>query len=81
MVVRVLAFARIRELLGFAEQPMAVRQGASARELWYGLLVKIPQLETLADSTRIAVNGKISELDTTLSEGDEVAFLPPVGGG
>ncbi len=81
MVVRVLAFARIRELLGFSEESMGLRQGAVAREIWDRLVVRAPQLEGLTGSTRLAVNGKLVAFETPLNHNDEVAFLPPVGGG
>ena len=40
-----------------------------------------PSIEALAESTRIARNGRIVMRTQPLSEGDELALLPPVGGG
>ena len=37
--------------------------------------------ETVHYSFRMAVNNEISDEDTTLKDGDEVAFLPPFAGG
>ncbi len=81
MVVRVLAFARIRELLEFSEESITLAEPTSARELWNRLVVRFPKLAELADSTRVARNGKIAAFDNDLRDGDEVALLPPVGGG
>jgi len=39
------------------------------------------QGELLERTVRIAVNGEITAGDIALSNGDEIAFLPPVGGG
>lgn len=39
-----------------------------------------PDLEFLEDrSIRVAINRRWAHWDTPLSEGDEVAFLPPLG--
>ncbi len=81
MNVRVLAFARIREIVGFAEREIAAPDGSSARELWTILLAQHPALAELTASTRIALNGLLLPADAQLAEGDEVALLPPVGGG
>jgi molybdopterin converting factor subunit 1 len=81
MNVRVLAFARIREIVGFSERDVAAPERASAHELWGQLLAEHPALAELASSTRIARNGTIVPAATELADGDEVAFLPPVGGG
>ncbi len=81
MVIRVLAFARIRELLGFAEQSMQLPEAATAREVWNRLSAGNPQLAELEHSTRIARNGEVVQFDVALHGGDEIALLPPVGGG
>lgn len=81
MVVRVLAFARVRELMGFSDELVDLPEAASARVLWDRLVVDKPQLNELVGSTRIALNGTIVAFDSALKDGDEVALLPPVGGG
>jgi molybdopterin synthase catalytic subunit len=81
MIVRVLAFARIREILGFSERDVAVPQGSTARALWCALSAERPALADLAASTRIARNGVLVPDSIELAEGDDVALLPPVGGG
>jgi molybdopterin converting factor small subunit len=81
MNVRVLAFARIREIVGFAQGEIALPERASARDLWELLLAEHPGLAELASSTRIARNGAIVPDWTKLAEGDEVVLLPPAGGG
>ena len=81
MNVRVLAFARLRELLGFGERLVAVADGASADELWAQLAAGSAELAGLRASTRFARNGELIAGATVLREGDELALLPPVGGG
>lgn len=82
MRVRVLAFARVRELLGSGSQDVQIEPGASVADVWDTLADRFPALVPLAASTRIARNGRII-FDTTerLDEGDELSLLPPVGGG
>jgi sulfur-carrier protein len=47
------------------------------------LVKKLPELSRLRDAAhmRVAVNHRWAEWTTPLSDGDEVAFLPPVSGG
>ena len=81
MTVRVLAFARLRELLGFGERAVGVPDGATVETLWSQLASLAPQLAALRASTRFARNGALANTSTVLHDGDEIALLPPVGGG
>ena len=81
MTVRVLAFARLRELLGFGERAVGVPDGATVEALWSQLASQEPQLADLRASTRFARNGALANTSTLLRDGDEIALLPPVGGG
>lgn len=82
MQVRLLAFARVRELLGTDSQRVELPDGSTAADLWKLLCTQTPGLEALAESTRIARNGHVMrDRDEMLHEGDEVALLPPAGGG
>ena len=76
-----LAFARLRELLGFGERDVDVPDGTTIDGLWTQLAANAPQLAGLRASTRFARNGALVDGDTVVSSGDEIAFLPPVGGG
>lgn len=81
MEVRVLAFARLRELLGFGERTLHVATDATLDDLWLQVTAAQPEAARLRASTRFARNGVVVEGGVALSEGDELAFLPPVGGG
>jgi molybdopterin converting factor small subunit len=81
MTVRVLAFARLREIVGFAERPMELPDGATAHDVWQALIAGSTHLAPLAASTRLACNGTVVDATIVLRDGDELALLPPIGGG
>ena len=81
MRVRVLAFARLRELFGFGSRDVEVADGTTLEALWTQLAAGDRALETLRATTRFARNGELTGGDTVLRSGDEVALMPPVGGG
>jgi molybdopterin converting factor subunit 1 len=81
VTARVLAFARLRELLGFGERGVDVPDGTTIDGLWTQLAAGAPQLAGLRASTRFARNGALVDGSTVVRAGDEIAFLPPVGGG
>jgi molybdopterin converting factor small subunit len=79
--VKVLAFARLRELLGFGERQLDVAEGATLDDVWSGLARDAGGIAELRASTRFARNGALANGTTTAHDGDEIALLPPVGGG
>ena len=80
MQVRVVAFAAARELLG-GTFDLTLPPGARVRDAWSALERSYPALAAHAASMRVARNGRLANDDERLDEGDEVAVLPPVGGG
>ncbi|MGH7736442.1 MAG: MoaD/ThiS family protein [Candidatus Tyrphobacter sp.] len=81
MTVRVLAFARVREVAGFARSELTLPHDARIADAWELLAQKVPALAALRACTRIARNGRIAEGSERLADGDELALLPPSGGG
>ena len=81
MQVRILAFARLRELLGFGFRELDVDDDATVDDVWLRLAHDTAGLDALRSSTRFARNGALAAGTTALREGDEIALLPPVGGG
>jgi molybdopterin converting factor small subunit len=81
MTVRVLAFARLRELLGRGEFRLELEPEADVGSAWSALCVLHPPIAPLEASTRFARNGRLVEGGEPLADGDEFALLPPVGGG
>jgi molybdopterin synthase catalytic subunit/molybdopterin synthase sulfur carrier subunit len=81
VTVRVLAFARIREILGSASADRTIPAHASVEDVWQSLAREYPALAPLHGSTRFARNGAFVAAGQTLEDGDELALLPPFGGG
>jgi molybdopterin synthase catalytic subunit len=81
MRVRVLTFAAIREIVGDASRTLVLPEGATAGDAWSALAGEFPALGRIEGSTRLARNGVIIDGAALLSEGDELAVLPPFGGG
>jgi molybdopterin converting factor small subunit len=79
--VRVLAFARLRELLGFGERDIEVTGDATVDALWAQLVPAAQAASALRASTRFARNGALVDGSAALLDGDEIALMPPVGGG
>jgi len=81
MRVAVAAFAGLRELLAGSVMELELPAGASVGDAWSALERRHPGLAPLAGSTRLARNGRLAAPADVLSDGDELALLPPVGGG
>ena len=84
-MVKILYFARLKETLGLGSEeialPATVHTLAELRETL--ILRGGDWAHVLAPSSRIraAVNQQMAADDTPVSEGDEIAFFPPVTGG
>jgi len=79
MQVTVRFFAVSREMAGTERQIYTLPEGATLQELQNRLFATYPALE--AQRVRFAVNMTYIPLSEVLYEGDEVACIPPVGGG
>jgi len=76
-----MAFARVRDVLGWAQQTIELDADPTVAGLWDVLIARVPALAALRASTRTARNGVVVTAQTPLGAGDEVALLPPVSGG
>jgi len=79
--VRVRLFAMQRELAGTREVALELADGADVEAAWTALAVRFPVLAPGRASLRFARNGDYAEPTTSLTDGDEVAMIPPVSGG
>lgn len=79
MRITVKCFASSREIVGQRELVMDVRAGATVADLRDVLFETYPRLVDLR--LRFAVNAVYAAQEVELHDGDEVACIPPVGGG
>jgi molybdopterin converting factor small subunit len=80
MTVTVRLFASYAQSLGRSELEMNVESGATIEDV-VAFVSRMPGAERLPPSPVVAVNCAYASKGTRLSEGDEVALIPPVAGG
>lgn len=84
-MIRVLFFGRVREELDCDAMEIALEESTASINALQNRLCELggeKWLEVLGQDNIIrAVNQTVADSDVALSEGDEVAFFPPVTGG
>jgi len=81
MRVKVRFFAAPREALGVGEIEVELPAGSTVGELIGRLTEQYPVLRAYTRFVSVAVNRAYVGMQAELHDGDEVACLPPVGGG
>ncbi len=81
MKVRVRCFAAVREIVGVGELVVDLPEGSTLIQLISQLGSQFPRLQALTGSLQFSFNREYASTDKRLSEGDEVALIPPVSGG
>jgi len=81
MRVTVRLFARLRDIAGTGELTREAPSGANVGAIWAALVAEHPELAAYEKSISCAVNADYSRFTAAVSDGDEIAFLPPVSGG
>ena len=81
MQVLVKLFGGVREAVGEKELSVTLPEGASVAELRALLAREHAVFDELGERLAASVNLEVVPLETSLRDGDEVAFIPPLGGG
>lgn len=81
MQITIRYFAAIRESIGRAEETREFSAGTTAGDLLATLASDYPVVQQLQRSSLLMVNHEYVEPDFMLSDGDELALIPPVSGG
>ena len=74
-------FASLSDTVGRRSLTMDFPDSGTVAGVFEELTLQWPEVEPLRSSLLIAVNYDYANWNTTLKEGDEVAFFPPVSGG
>jgi molybdopterin converting factor subunit 1 len=81
MHVTVRFFAALREVVGRDSAALALPAGATPEDAFRTLCAEHPGLAARRAHLTVAVNRRYAAFDSTLREGDELVFIPPVSGG
>ncbi len=81
MKIRVLLFARLREIVGRDAVEVEIPEGGTLGDVWSRLQEQTPAFRSFRHPPLMARNQAYAAPGTVLREDDEVALLPPVSGG
>ena len=80
MTVTVRLFASYAESLGKTELSLDLGAGATVADV-VKAIAEMPGADRLPPAPLVAVNCSYAAATTHVSDGDEIAFIPPVAGG
>jgi len=81
MKIRIRYFASLREVVGQSEEIVTLHEGMTIADMRAILSTHYPRLQPILERSLCAVNHAYVTADTLLHEGDELVFIPPMGGG
>jgi molybdopterin synthase sulfur carrier subunit len=81
MTLRLLFFSSLRDITGAAELDWQIQPGWTMAELLDDVETRWPALNDWRPSLLMAIDCCYVKADAALSEGAEVALMPPVQGG
>lgn len=83
--VKILFFAKSRELVGVREKTVTLETHLTAAQLRLNIINLFPCLKVIENNFLIALNEEYLSLDddvtVVLNSGDELAIIPPISGG
>jgi molybdopterin synthase catalytic subunit len=71
----------LREIAGTGSHEADFPEGTDLAAVFHTYATRFPRLQDMARSIVVARNQEFADLATKITEGDEIAFLPPVSGG
>jgi molybdopterin converting factor small subunit len=79
IAIEIKLFAGAREVVGAGNVSQLLPAGSTVQDAAQALFTAYPRLREMR--LRFAVNAAYAAEDTVLHDGDELACIPPVGGG
>ena len=80
MKVNVLAFGIAKDIFGSSSIAVELPENGTTQSLKQSLEERYPRLKHIV-SYMVAVNNEYATDESLLTEGDEIAIIPPVSGG
>ena len=81
MSIHVRYFAALRETTGRSDDTFELPAGTTVADVRNFLLESYPALADILARCAVAINRSYATLQAVLDDGDELAFIPPLGGG
>jgi molybdopterin converting factor subunit 1 len=81
MRIQVKLFATLRQLAGWSQQTIELADGSTLNTLLIQLTERHPALNLTGRTLYAAINLEFAKPEQVLTDGDEVALMPPVSGG
>jgi MoaE-MoaD fusion protein len=79
--LKVLFFGQLKDIVGRSEDSVQVPEGSRVEDVFEHYAALHPGLRRMAGSVVVARNQQFTAAAQPVSDGDEIAFLPPVSGG
>ena len=81
MKLQILMFGPVADAAGTEGLELEIPGAMTVSQALELLVAEFPVLERLLDSTAVAVNRAYATVDSEVTDGDELALIPPVSGG